>query len=86
MSAHLADILRSVTQSPQFLSKVAGEAAQVIADHIVEIVGIVAGFIAAKALSAFLAATPTGVGQITAGESGRGRRGRRSRAVPAPAS
>jgi hypothetical protein len=38
----------------------------VLADHIVEIVGIVAGFIAAEALSAFLASTPTGVGQIAA--------------------
>jgi hypothetical protein len=65
-AAHLADILKSVTQSPKFLSEVSAEVAQVIADHIVEIVGIVAGFIAAEALSAFLAATPTGVGQIVA--------------------
>jgi hypothetical protein len=65
-AAHLADILKSVTQSPQFLSEVSGEVAQVIRDHIVEIVGVVAGFIAAEALSVFLAATPTGVGQIVA--------------------
>ena len=65
-AAHLADIVKSVTQSPQFLAEVAGEYAQVLADHIIEIVGIVAGFIAAEALSAFLASTPTGVGQIVA--------------------
>lgn len=65
-AAHLTDILASVTQSPQFLTEVAGEYAQAIADHIVEIVGIVAGFIAAEALSAFLATSPTGVGQIVA--------------------
>lgn len=65
-ASHLADIVKSVTQSPQFLAEVAGEYAQVLADHIVVIVGIVAGFIAAEALSAFLASTPTGVGQIVA--------------------
>lgn len=65
-ASHLSDIVKSVTQSPQFLAEVAGEYAQVLADHIVEIVGIVAGFIAAEALSAFLASTPTGVGQIVA--------------------
>ena len=44
----------------------AGEYGQAIHDHILEIVGIVAAFIMAEALSAFLAATPTGVGQIAA--------------------
>lgn len=65
-ASHLADILKSVTQSPQFFFEVAGEYAQAISEHIVEIIGIVAGFIMAEALSAFLAASPTGVGQIVA--------------------
>jgi hypothetical protein len=63
---HLEDILHSVTRSPQFFGEVAGEYAQAIRDHLPEIVGIVAGFIMAEATSAFLAATPTGVGQIAA--------------------
>jgi hypothetical protein len=65
-AGHLTDILKSVTQSPEFFFEVAGDFAQVIADHLVPIVGVIAGFIAAQALSAFLAATPTGVGQIIA--------------------
>ena len=63
---HLEDILHSVTRSPQYFGEVAGEYAQAIRDHLPEIVGIVAGFIIAEATSAFLAATPTGVGQIAA--------------------
>jgi hypothetical protein len=63
---HLEDILHSVTRSPQYFGEVAGEYAQAIRDHMPEIIGIVAGFIMAEATSAFLAATPTGVGQIAA--------------------
>jgi len=63
---HLEDILHSVTQSPQYFGEVASEYAQAIRDHLPEIVGIVAGFVMAEATSAFLAATPTGVGQIAA--------------------
>jgi hypothetical protein len=65
-AGHLEDILASVTESPSHMVEVAGEYAQAIRDHLPEIVGIVAAFIAAEALSAFLAATPTGVGQIAA--------------------
>lgn len=65
-ASHIEDLVRSVTESPDHLAEVAGEYAQAISDHMVEIVGIVAGFIAAEALSAFLATTPTGVGQIAA--------------------
>jgi hypothetical protein len=63
---HLEDILASVTRSPQYFGEVAGEYAQAIRDHLPEIVGIVAGFLMAEAASAFLAGTPTGVGQIAA--------------------
>jgi len=63
---HVVDIIKSVTQSPHYLGEVAGEHAQIIRDHLPEIIGIVAGFVAAEAASAFLAATPTGVGQIAA--------------------
>jgi hypothetical protein len=63
---HVVDIIKSVTQSPHFFGEVAGEYAQAIRDHLPEIIGIVAGFIAAEAASAFLAASPTGVGQIAA--------------------
>jgi hypothetical protein len=63
---HLEDILHSVTRSPDHFGEVAGEYAQAIRDHLPEIVGIVAGFVMAEATSAFLAATPTGVGQIAA--------------------
>jgi hypothetical protein len=65
-AGHLEDILHSVTRSPQHFGEVAGEYAQAIRDHMPEIVGIVAGFLMAEATSAFLAATPTGVGQIAA--------------------
>lgn len=63
---HVMDLVHSVTESPSQFGQVAGEYAQAIRDHMVEIVGIVAGFIMAEAASAFLAATPTGVGQIAA--------------------
>ena len=63
---HLVDIIKSVTEAPGHLDEVAADYAQAIRDHMVEIVGIVAGFIMAEAASAFLAATPTGVGQIAA--------------------
>jgi len=63
---HVVDIIKSVTQSPHYFGEVAGEYAQAIRDHLPEIIGIVAGFIAAEAASAFLAATPTGVGQVAA--------------------
>jgi hypothetical protein len=63
---HVVDIIKSVTQSPHYFLEVAGEYAQAIRDHLPEIIGIVAGFIAAEAASAFLAASPTGVGQIAA--------------------
>jgi hypothetical protein len=63
---HIEDILRSVTESRNHFGEVAGEYAQAIRDHLPEIAGIVAAFIMAEATSAFLAATPTGVGQIAA--------------------
>jgi hypothetical protein len=63
---HLEDILRSVTESRHHFGEVAGEYAQAIRDHLPQIAGIVAVFIMAEATSAFLAVTPTGVGQIAA--------------------
>lgn len=63
---HLEDILRSVTEARHHFGEVAGEYAQAIRDHLPEIAGIVAAFLMAEATSAFLAATPTGVGQIAA--------------------
>jgi len=63
---HLEDILRSVTQSRHHFGEIVGEYAQAIRDHLPEIAGIVAAFLMAEATSAFLAATPTGVGQIAA--------------------
>jgi len=63
---HIVDIIKSVTQSPQFFGEVAGEYAQAIRDHLAPIIGIIAGFITLEAASAFLAASPTGVGQIAA--------------------
>jgi hypothetical protein len=63
---HILDIIKSVTQSPEFFAEVAGEFAQAIRDHMPLIIGMVAGFITLEAASAFLAATPTGVGQIVA--------------------
>ncbi len=43
---------------------VTGEYADAMKDHLPEIIGITAGFILAESASAFLAATPTGVGQL----------------------
>lgn len=63
---HIEDILQSVTGAPRHFGAVAGEYAALIKDHLPEIIGITAGFIAAEAASAFLAATPTGVGQLAA--------------------
>jgi hypothetical protein len=63
---HLQDILRSVAESRNQFGEVAGEYAEAIHGHLPEIAGIVAGFIVAEATSAFLAATPTGIGQIAA--------------------
>jgi hypothetical protein len=60
------DILHSVTESRQYLGEVAGGYANVIREHENAIIGIVAGFLAAEALSALLAAVPTGVTQIVA--------------------
>lgn len=63
---HLEDILAAVNQSPGHVGEVAGEYAQAIMEHRVEIAGVVAAFLMAEMASAFLAATPTGVGQIAA--------------------
>ena len=63
---HIDDLVQSVTDSPQYFGAVAGEYADAIRDHLPEIIGITAGFIVAESLSAFLAATPTGVGQLAA--------------------
>jgi hypothetical protein len=65
-AGHLQDILHSVTESRHHLDEVAGEYAQAIRDHMAAIVGTVAGFIMAEAVSAFLAVIPTGVTQIAA--------------------
>jgi hypothetical protein len=65
-AGHLEDILRSVTESRHHFGEVAGEYAEAIREHLPAISGIVAAFIMAEATSAFLAATPTGVGQIAA--------------------
>ncbi|MCG8422200.1 MAG: hypothetical protein MJE77_30120 [Proteobacteria bacterium] len=61
---HIEDLVQSVTVSPQYFGEVAGEYAEAIKDHLPEIIGITAGFILAESASAFLAATPTGVGQL----------------------
>lgn len=63
---HIEDILQSIAEAPEHLGEVAGEYAQAIRDHIVEIVGVIAAFVAAEALSMFLATVPTGVTQIAA--------------------
>jgi hypothetical protein len=63
---HIDDLVHSVTDSPRHFGVVAGEYAEAILDHLPEIIGITAGFIMAESLSAFLAATPTGVGQLAA--------------------
>ncbi|MCG8420818.1 MAG: hypothetical protein MJE77_23095 [Proteobacteria bacterium] len=63
---HIEDLVQSVTESPQHIDAVAGEYAEAIKDHLPEIIGITAAFILAESASAFLAATPTGVGQLAA--------------------
>jgi hypothetical protein len=63
---HLEDILKSVTDSPKHFGAVVGEVAEAIKEYLPEIIGITAGFILAESASAFLAATPTGVGQLAA--------------------
>jgi hypothetical protein len=63
---HLEDILSSVTGCGAYFGEVSGEYRDAIMEHLPEIIGITAAFIAAEALSAFLAATPTGVGQLAA--------------------
>ncbi|MBZ4371091.1 AHH domain-containing protein [Corallococcus interemptor] len=63
---HLEDLIISVDQSGQHFGEVTGQYAQAIKDNLLEISAIVAGFIAAEALSTVLAATPTGVGQLAA--------------------
>src|SRR5262249_4842793 len=63
---HLEDILASVTESPQYLAEVAGEYLQAIQDHLLQIIGITAGFLVAELASAAPAASPTGVGQLVA--------------------
>ena len=63
---HIEDLIGSVTEAPSHLGEVGKEVGQAIHDHMAQIIGVVAGFIAAEATSAFLAATPTGVGQLAA--------------------
>ena len=63
---HIDDLVQSVTGSPRYFGAVAGEYADAIKEHLPEIIGITAGFILAESASAFLAATPTGVGQLAA--------------------
>lgn len=63
---HIRDLLRSACVSPEVLKEVGGEYAEFIGEHRVAIVGAFAMFILAEATSAFLAATPTGVGQLAA--------------------
>ena len=63
---HLSDTLASVEESPQHFGQVAGQYAEAISQHLPEIIGIVVAFIGAEALSTFLAATPTGIGQVAA--------------------
>jgi hypothetical protein len=63
---HIDDLVQSVTDSPRHFGAVAGKYAVAIKDNLPEIIGITAGFILAESASAFLAATPTGVGQLAA--------------------
>lgn len=63
---HIEDLVKSVTESPNHLGEVSGEYARLIHDNMPKIMGVVAGFIMAEAMSAFLASSPTGVGQIAA--------------------
>lgn len=64
--AHIDDLITSVTQAPQFVGEVAGEYAGLIREHLTEIIGFTAAFIAAETASFFLAISPTGVGQAAA--------------------
>ncbi|MEO7731335.1 MAG: DUF4157 domain-containing protein [Kofleriaceae bacterium] len=63
---HIEDLIASVTESRNHIGEVRDEYAEAIREHLPAIVGIVAGFITAEAISAFAAATPTGVGQAVA--------------------
>ncbi|WP_199735458.1 AHH domain-containing protein [Corallococcus sp. AB045] len=63
---HLEDVLTSVRQADQYFGEVTGQYGKAILDNWLEISAMVVGFIAAEALSTFLAATPTGVGQLAA--------------------
>ncbi len=63
---HIDDLVQSVTDLPRYFGSVAGEYADAIKEHLPEIIGITAGFILAESASAFLAATPTGAGQLAA--------------------
>jgi hypothetical protein len=63
---HIDDLMQSVTDSPKYFGVVAGDYADVVKEHLPEIIGITAGFIVAESASALLAATPTGVGQLAA--------------------
>ena len=60
----LDDVITSVKQADQFFGEVAGQYGKAIRDNWLEISAMVVGFIAAEALSTFLAATPTGVGRV----------------------
>ncbi|MBN9687746.1 MULTISPECIES: AHH domain-containing protein [unclassified Corallococcus] len=63
---HLEDVLASVRQADRYFGEVTGQYGKAILDNWLEISAMVVGFIAAEALSTFLAATPTGVGQLAA--------------------
>ncbi|SEM36895.1 A nuclease family of the HNH/ENDO VII superfamily with conserved AHH [Stigmatella aurantiaca] len=63
---HLQDLIASVEMSHQFFSEIAGVYADAIKENWEKIAGIVALFILAEAVSTFLAASPTGVGQLAA--------------------
>jgi hypothetical protein len=63
---HIRDIVQSITDSPKYFWEVAGEYAEVIYEHLPEIIATVAGFVLAESVSASLAASPTGVGQLAA--------------------
>ncbi|MBZ4370147.1 AHH domain-containing protein [Corallococcus sp. AS-1-6] len=63
---HLEDVIASVRQADRYFGEVTGQYGKAILDNWLEISAMVVGFIAAEALSTFLAATPTGVGQLAA--------------------
>ena len=56
----IEDILDSIADSPDYAEEVAGEYWRAIRDHLVEIIGIIAAFLAAEAASIIFAATPGG--------------------------